>query len=612
MNYLSAGSFLNRNCYKITRFMAQGGFGITYLAEEIGYFKRSGYQDDYYVKHPQPEKVVVKELYYSDYCQRNEVTGLVSISNTEKKVEFEKLVNKQLEEGKILRMLEHPNIVRTRDIFEENGTAYMVMDFEESTDLEEQVKKLGRLEKGKALKYINQILQAVQYIHNKKILHLDITPSNILVRKGTDEAVLIDFGASLTYDTQNKAKSNTSKLITGMKRHFAPVEQADIDNLKHFDATFDTYAIGASLYYILTGQLPPLSSMVSTGKERITPPSESVKDPGLNEYLDAVIIKAMAPKFHDRFSSATGFHQMLQDETAYTEKVNSIKKTITSGKFKEALEEINAVSNNFLFTETLKRLKIQCEQELERKINEEQYQRFLNKGQEWFNKQEYRLAINEFEKAGMTLPGKTEHNEKIKFCKNEIEKQLAQQQLKGKIDDLLFDARQSMADKKYSEARQRAETILKSSPDNKDALQILEQIKNLEQNEIIRLKAQAEKLYAEEQYPEALKIYRLLQPKDVMDAKTAQILVKLRDTDKLIELSNILSGLSSELNKINKEADDATERISDLRKRYTEAEAQRHNLKLMPGSLRKLSDELNVGLSAALKMANDALERKTN
>ena len=75
MAHLPSGSLLNRNCFKVIRFIAQGGFGITYLAEEIGYFKHTGFGDERYVRARDPETVVIKELYYSDYCQRNEETG---------------------------------------------------------------------------------------------------------------------------------------------------------------------------------------------------------------------------------------------------------------------------------------------------------------------------------------------------------------------------------------------------------------------------------------------------------------------------------------------------------------------------------------------------------
>src|SRR5689334_1330911 len=99
----------------------------------------SGFGEEF-IPHSFPLTVVIKELYYSDFCHRDETTGLVNISNSQKRFEFEKLVDKQLEEGKILRPLKHPHIIRTRDIFKENGTAYMVMDYVDGTDISEMIK----------------------------------------------------------------------------------------------------------------------------------------------------------------------------------------------------------------------------------------------------------------------------------------------------------------------------------------------------------------------------------------------------------------------------------------------------------------------------------------
>ena len=199
--HLPANTILNNKQYRIKKVIGQGGFGITYLAEEIGYYRQTGYSDKpEYVEAKAPDTVVIKELYYNDYCQRDLKTGLVNISNTEKRIEFSKLVENQLDEGKKLRSLNHPNIVRTRDIFKENGTAYMVMDYVESTDLEELLIKAGKIEKPKALKYINQVLSALIHIHDRKKLHLDITPSNVLISKDKDAAILIDFGVSQSYD----------------------------------------------------------------------------------------------------------------------------------------------------------------------------------------------------------------------------------------------------------------------------------------------------------------------------------------------------------------------------------------------------------------------------
>jgi len=424
MSILKNGTILNRNQYRITKFIAQGGFGITYLAEEIGYYKQSGYGEEY-VQSRNPEIVVIKELYYNDYCQRDEVTGLISISNVDKKQEFQKLVKNQMDEGKTIRGLQHPNIIRTRDIFHENDTAYMVMDYVESTDLEEMLKDQKFLGKEKAMKYINQLISAVDYIHtkiDKKILHLDISPSNILIDKSSDTAILIDFGSALSYDNvQNNITSTTSQIVTGRKKHYSPNEQGDIDNLKSFDATFDTYAIGATLYHLLSGEKPPLSSMVSTGREKITPPSEFRNDGEVSQYLDAVIMKSIAPFYRERYDSAEQLGTALSSEEEYAGQLQEIKKLMTENKFSEAKLLIRQTSEKFLKTPDLENFENQINQQLEFERKDREYNIFLKKGNNMLAAGELEMALDYYESAKEIFPDKTEIQDKIKYCKDQID-----------------------------------------------------------------------------------------------------------------------------------------------------------------------------------------------
>lgn len=427
MSILKDGTILNRNQYKITKFIAQGGFGITYLAEEIGYYKQSGFGEEY-VESRNPETVVIKELYYNDYCQRDEMTGLISISNVDKKMEFQKLVKNQIDEGKTIRGLKHKNIVRTRDIFHENETAYMVMDYIESTDLEEMLKEKGRLDKETALKYIYQILNAVDYIHtkiDKKILHLDISPSNILIDKNNDNAILIDFGSALSYDNvQNNITSTTSQIVTGRKKHYSPNEQGDIDNLKSFDATFDTYAVGATLFHLLTGEKPPLSSMVSTGREKITPPSEFKRDKTISDYLDAVVIKSIAPFYNERYSSAEEFEKDLKKETDYKERISTINQLISEKNIREAFNQVKSAQQEFLRTSALIKLEDDLKKEIELERKNKEYNILFKKGSDMASAEEFELAIDYFGSAKEIFPEKSEADEKIKFCQEKINSRL--------------------------------------------------------------------------------------------------------------------------------------------------------------------------------------------
>ncbi|MBS1776883.1 MAG: serine/threonine protein kinase [Bacteroidetes bacterium] len=359
-NYdLPVGTLLNQDCYRINKRIGKGGFGITYLAEEIGFIKNTGLGAEY-VSIKEPDFVVIKELYYEEYCQRNSQTGLVAISNKSRAIEFEKLVENQLNEGRKLKTLNHDNIVKTRDIFKENDTAYMVMDYVDGLSLEELLKKTkaGRLEKDKVFKYISQILSALVHIHERNKLHLDIKPTNILIHRSTDNAVLIDFGIAQSYDQNGKIIGSTSQLVIGQSPHYAPNEQSDIDNLKDFDATFDTYAVGATLYHILTGNKPPLSSLLSTGRKKLIPPSETINDENITDYTDAILIKALAPLYHERFRSAEEFKTALSKENEYQQHIRQINDLLVKKEYGQALSKIAETEKNFLPTPTLYRLKL--------------------------------------------------------------------------------------------------------------------------------------------------------------------------------------------------------------------------------------------------------------
>ncbi len=584
MSHLKESSTLNQNCYRITRFIAQGGFGITYLAEEIGYFKMTGYKDVRYIAQRVPETVVVKELFYSDYSQRDDTTGLLFISNTQRRTEFEKLVNKQVEEGEILRSLDHPNIIRTRDVFKENNTAYIVIDFIDGVDLKGLLEKSGKLNVSKALHYIQQILDAAKYIHSKKILHLDISPSNILVKKDTDQAILIDFGASLAYNDENKVQDTTSRLVTGMKRNFAPNEQADIFNLKNFDASFDTYAIGATLYNLLTGELPPPSSFISTGREKIIPPSTFNSE--VNEYLDAVILKAMAPKFHDRFSTSEAFERMLSREGDFFKALRGINDLVLSDRYSEALAEINKVTGEFLETRTLSKLNLLCREEMNKKEKEEQYQKFISRGDNWFNRKEYALAKTEFEEASRMFPGKTDTNDRIRLCDQKI----AEEELERKISDLLSRMKQLDREGSGEEARSIAMKVLELSPADQQALQFIRDRERDQKDQLKAIKEKAATLFDNEQFDEAALLYRQVKEKNPGDFETEnRLLLISKESGNYRNVQDKYRRLETGLNKAKPSSSQALTDLRAIEKEFKNIESARRDLQLPHRTIDKIA-----------------------
>ena len=123
---LAPGTLLHFGTYRIERFLAKGGFGCTYLATHVML----------------DEPVAVKELFISDYCNRD-ASGTISVAVTSRVDFVEKLHSKFIDEAKAQRRMNHPGIVKVSDVFEENGTAYYIMDFIDGESLSNRLKRLG-------------------------------------------------------------------------------------------------------------------------------------------------------------------------------------------------------------------------------------------------------------------------------------------------------------------------------------------------------------------------------------------------------------------------------------------------------------------------------------
>lgn len=238
MNCLSIGSTLQNGKYEIVRVLGQGGFGITYLAIHTFLDK----------------KVAIKEFFPKDFCDRNETTSQITLGTANTAELVSKLKIKFLKEAKNIAKLNHPNIVSIQDIFEENNTAYYLMDYIEGESLGDKIKNGRAMEEMLAIKYIRQVSSAIAYMHSKSMNHLDIKPANIMVRTSDDVPVLIDFGTSKQYDSEGE---QTSTMAPGFTHGYAPVEQYKPGGVATFTPQTDIYALGATLYALLTGDKPP-------------------------------------------------------------------------------------------------------------------------------------------------------------------------------------------------------------------------------------------------------------------------------------------------------------------------------------------------------------------
>jgi serine/threonine protein kinase len=228
--------------YSIGKVLGQGGFGITYLGSDSG-LKRA---------------VAIKEFFPQvQGCSRDGATvqpgGMIT------HLEYRQEKDKFLAEGQWLAQFQHPSIVKVFSLFEENNTAYMVMEFLRGKTLLKIVEEDGPLEEKDAVAYIVQIAEALDVIHGLKLLHRDIKPENIIItEKG--RAVLVDFGTAREF-----AAGKTRRMTTTLTPGYAPLEQ--YGQRARFGVFTDIYALGATLYHLLTGEMPIHATDRATGVE---------------------------------------------------------------------------------------------------------------------------------------------------------------------------------------------------------------------------------------------------------------------------------------------------------------------------------------------------------
>lgn len=234
---LNVNSKLQSGKYRIIRVLGQGGFGITYLAENTLLDKM----------------VAIKEFFPKEFCGRDNTSHL-TLGTQNNAETVEKLKTRFLKEAKNIAKLDHPGIVKIHDVFEENNTAYYVMDYIDGESLSDIVKRDGPMPETKAIKYIRKVGDALDYIHSRRMTHFDVKPANIMVRRSDSNPILIDFGLSKQYDKQGDA---TSTLMQAASDGFSPIELYNIGSVNTFSPQTDIYSLGATLYYLVVGQKPP-------------------------------------------------------------------------------------------------------------------------------------------------------------------------------------------------------------------------------------------------------------------------------------------------------------------------------------------------------------------
>lgn len=242
---LQPGTYLQGDKYRIISTLGSGGFGITYLAEQT----------------MTERKVCIKEFFPKSLLAREDDSRSVRALSNELANDSVRFKAKFIKEAKTIASLKHPSIVQVFDAFEENGTAYYVMDYIEGESLSSIIKRYGALNEATAVHYIRQVADALNHIHERKIMHLDIKPGNVMLRSKDNSVILIDFGLSKHYDAQSGEATSTTPV--GVSHGFAPLEQYRQGGVKEFSPETDIYSLGATLYYLVAGTVPPEAADVA-------------------------------------------------------------------------------------------------------------------------------------------------------------------------------------------------------------------------------------------------------------------------------------------------------------------------------------------------------------
>ncbi len=312
---LKSGTILQN--YEVIRVLGEGGFGITYLAID----RSLGLE------------VVIKEYFPNEFAIRtSDMT--ITAKSTISFGDFSKGKQRFKEEAQTLAKFNHPSIVKILGYFEENDTAYFVMEYEEGIDLSQYLKQQDRaLGQEEILSIVMPILEGLKEVHAHNYLHRDIKPGNILLR-ANKSPVLIDFGAS------KLAMGEASKSITSMLTEgYAPLEQYST-NIKQQGPFTDLYAVAAVIYKMITENVPPSAQtrsydLLQDGRD----PFESLVALKLSGYdinfLNAVD-RALAIKAKDRPQNVQEFQAdiagKLDDEVFDKSKNSTLEKTKKTNK----------------------------------------------------------------------------------------------------------------------------------------------------------------------------------------------------------------------------------------------------------------------------------------
>ncbi|MEA2019927.1 MAG: serine/threonine-protein kinase [Campylobacterota bacterium] len=299
--FLKKSTKLNNDKYEVCGVLGQGGFGITYLCvNDIG------------------KKFAIKEYYPSQIVNRDTNNSSIYLNSSSYANDYDYGKEKFLQEAKTLSKFDHQNIINVIDYFEENDTIYMVMEYLDGQTLTNFVESNGKLSEQQAKDLLIPILDALKELHNQNILHRDIKPDNVYI-SNSGRPILIDFGSAKLVSMEHSESFSTI-----VSHGYAPPEQ--YRQKAKFGSYTDIYAVGATLYYALTGVKPPSAIDRETQHDRVELESISKYNTQISDELSNIIYKMMDINYQNRFDDINSIVSNLTQKTTANEQM--VKNTI--------------------------------------------------------------------------------------------------------------------------------------------------------------------------------------------------------------------------------------------------------------------------------------------
>lgn len=308
-----------QNRYLIGKALGEGGFGITYLAWDL----------------QQGIKVAVKEYFPSGYVTRVAASNQVIINSKQNQAASNRGLKRFVEEARALAKIKNlSGVVNVRDFFSANGTAYIVMEFLDGVSLKKYLqRKGGKLAVDELLTIIRPVMESLTQVHKLGLIHRDISPDNILITKH-NEVKLIDFGAAKYSNPDGRS------LSVVLKQGFAPPEQYDTHGEQ--GPWTDVYALGVTIYYAVTGTLPPESIRVMMGKETIKRPSEMGVE--IDAGVENALMKSLAVDIKKRYQDVQSMINGLYNPSKPRKSVGSVTAAPAAAPKKTAVSRTAAIT----------------------------------------------------------------------------------------------------------------------------------------------------------------------------------------------------------------------------------------------------------------------------